>query len=234
MGKGLIQRANLVGLTTGISTADANTVKTNLGLAAAEQAASVYVSGRSYLACPTGANVTATNTNTLTNDTMYGVVGYINAPVTISGMSSRTSSSNASVGGALKFAIYTLDSSLNPTTRLASSTTGVTVTDLATSTVFGASFSANVTLNPGAYLFTVLPTSGATPVRLCTFTSTAPWVTLTGGANASAALSVQPLVGYTSTGNTYASNPPATFTANSSATAVTAITNLPTMSFVVV
>jgi len=204
------------------------------GLPSTAQATSSYVSGRSYLGAVPAANVTVTNANTLVNDTMYGVVGYINAPVTISGMSTRTSSSNASVGAALKFAIYALNSSLAPTSLLASTTTGVSVTDLATSTVFGATFSSNVTFQPGAYLFTVLPTAVTTGVQLCTYSSIAPWGSFTGGSSASNALSLNVLCGYTSTGNTYASNPPATFTANSAATAVISVANLPTLSFLVV
>lgn len=182
-----------------------------------------YRTGRSYLAAPPTAAPTSTNTNTLTTDTVYGVIAPVNSQVTVTGMSFRTSSSNASSGAAVKFAIYALDPVTGlPTNRLAQTTTGVSVTNSATSTTFNADFSSPVTLNPGVYLFCLLPTATTTAARSSTYSSVNPWYTVTGATTAANLLAGTLIMGYKTADGavSYAGNFPDTF---GTATAITSL-----------
>ncbi len=181
-----------------------------------------YRSGRSYIASPPSAAITSTNTNTLTTDTVYCALAPINSQVTMTGMGFRTSSSNASAGAAVKFAIYSLDGSGLPASRLAQTTTGVSVTDSAASTAFTANFSEATTINPGMYAFCILPTAVTTAARSSAYSSANAWNTVTGGSSASNVLSGSPIMGYKTADGAvpYAGNFPATFGA------ATAITNI--------
>lgn len=190
------------------------------------QANPAYVSGRSYMAGPDGVTVNATNTNLLTTNTIYGVIVPISAPVTISSLICRTSSSNASSGAAVKMGIYNVDSALVPTSLIAQ-TPEVAITNSATSTVFSGALTA--TLAPGIYLFALIPTATTTGMRTSLYSGQSPWNNFTGGSNATNAMAGTSLIGYTGSG-TYASGLPATFP---TPTAITAVTNHPILGFTV-
>lgn len=185
-------------------------------------ASPAYKAGNGYVVGPVGCSRSSTNTNVMTTNKMYGVIGQINTPVTISQIGFRTSSSNASVGASVKFAIYNLDINLSPTTLVAQTTTGVAVTDSSVSTVFSATLSANAVLPAGNYMFCILPTAVTTGARFSTYASTSPWESMGGGTSLANVLNGTPVMGYIADA-VYATGFPANFTDNSSATAITGL-----------
>ena len=203
-----------------ISTSPVSGISQKSGLPPFVTPASQYIVGRSYGSLVPGSSRTTTNTNVMTSDLMYGVIGFLNAPVNISAMGFRTSSSNASAGASVKFAIYNLDSGLNPTTLIQKTTTGVAVTDSAISTAFSQTLDGVATLQPGNYLFCILPTFVTTAARTSTYANTSPWEEYIGGTTLANVLNGVPICGYTATA-VYATGFPDTFTANSAATAIT-------------
>ena len=203
-----------------ISSSPAAGISLKAGLPPFVTPASQYIAGRSYSSLMPGAQRSSTNANVMTSDLMYGVIGYINAPVNINAMGFRTSSSNASAGASVKFAIYNLDSNLNPTNLIQKTTTGVAVTDSAVSTAFSQTLDAVAVLQPGNYLFCILPTFVTTAVKTCTYANTSPWEEYIGATSLANALNGIPICGYTATA-VYAAGFPANFTDNSAATAIT-------------
>lgn len=193
----------------------------NLGLPPTVQDALPYVSGRFYMVGAPGSAVNATNVTPLASDTLYGVIGYVNNACIVNTMGFRTSSSNASVGASVKFGIYNISAALVPTTRLGLTTTGTTITDLATNASFTGTLDAAVSLSPGVYLFTVLLTAVTTGARTTLYSGNL-WITSTGGTSMGNSFGSAPL-GFTGTA-VYATGMPSSFPA---ATPITSIANHP-------
>lgn len=215
---------------TGAATAAAALV--NLNLPTVSQAANAYIAGNWQLGCPPGASQTSTNANILTTDTLYMVLGYVSAPITVSQMATRTSGSNASVGAKIKIGILSVNAAMTTATRLGHMTSDLSITDAALSTVFSAALAANAIVPAGPVIFAVIATTATTQVRLSTFSNVNPWITMLGSSSASNCLSSAPIVGYTLTGGTYAAGIPSSVDLTA-ATQVTSITNHPTLAYLV-
>lgn len=213
---------------TGASTEDG--AKVNLGLPPNALAASFYRSGYGYIAGPRGASLTATNTNVLAANTLYGTVGYIWAPVTITAVGFRTSSSNASSGASVKFCVYDMNTDGSIGSLLAKTTSGTTITDAATSAAVTGTLDAPVTLQAGPKLFAMMVSFTTTAPRAAIFGSTGLFGVDAGGAGPGVlgAFST-PVIGYAATA-TFATGCPATFPA---ATEITSAANHPALAFMV-
>lgn len=216
---------------TGSTTADG--AKANLGLPPVALGVPAYVSTRTYLAGPLGQGSSDTNTNTLTADTLYGSYVTINQSTTISALRMRTSSSNASVGASILGAIYNVDSAGQPTTLVAQ-TPALAVGDGATTNNLTLTFASNVVLAARTYIFAVLATAVTTAVRLAVYSSGNVYRTYSGASTAANMWSTNAIVGFTTTGNTFASGAPATYTANSAVTDIVSVSNAPAIGFTVV
>lgn len=206
--------AGLTGLTSAarsiLDDTSIKNIKGTLGIAEYVSSAISYKSGNSYLAGVAGTALTTSNTNVMAADTTYGIITPIHSAVTITSLSFRTSSSNASSGAAAKLCIYELDNSLLPTNLVGATTPGVSITDAATSTVFTGTFSSPVTLTPGVYLFTVVTTFTTTAPTLSVIGSAGPYLSTMGASSLSNLMSTNPIIGYRGTA-TYAAGCPASF-----------------------
>lgn len=213
---------------TGASTVDG--AKISLGLPPNALAASFYRSGYGYIAGPRGASLTSTNTNVLAANTLYGTVGYIWAPVTITAVGFRTSSSNASSGASVKFCVYDMNTDGSIGSLLAKTTSGTTITDAATSAAVTGTLDAPVTLQAGPKLFAMMVSFTTTAPRAAIFGSTGLFGVDAGGAGPGVlgAFST-PDVGYTSSA-TYSSGCPSSF---GTPTTVVVATNHPVLAFMV-
>ncbi len=181
------------------------------------------LSGQYVQAAPVGTSFTTTNTSTLVTNTIYGMICPIYARNSIQSLVFRTSSSNASVGAAVKMGVYRLNKDLT-VGALVGQTGAIAITDSATSTAFeGAITGGNVTLEVGLHLFCVLPTTTTTAVRTVVATNNAGWSAFIGAKTLAQVTSGSVLCGYTATG-VYADGFPATFPAT---TDVTSFANLP-------
>lgn len=179
-----------------------------------------YVSGRRYLAGPPSVGITSTNASPFVANTMYGIVTPINQRVSLSGMGLRTSSSNASVSGQFIGVIYALNSSLVPTTLVAS-TPATSVGDSVINTDIPANFSSALILEQGNYFFGFLANGGN--IRASVYSSANPWNSYSGGSTLGLAMAGTPTIGYKTADGavSFAGGAPSSF---GSATALTSVT----------
>lgn len=227
---------NLSGAGTGVLTWLATPSGANLvtALATANSTGmygpSIYKSGYNYLCGPAGAGPTSTNTSTMGTDTVYAVQGVAFAPITITSVSVRTSSSNASVGASVKVGVYACGTDGKPSTRLATTATGTNITDLATSTTFTLALDSSAVVPAGPFFIAVLCTTATTAVRLNTLSSQNPQCTAFGSSTIANVYGITPDMGYT-VAQSYASGLPSPF---GTAVAMNNIATTPSFVFTVV
>ena len=164
----------------------------------------------SMIAGPLGVTISATNTLTVNNDALYGVVTPLPAG-TITAIGVRPSSSNASSGASVKFCLYAVNATLSPTTLLGS--TGAVAITNSTTTAFSGTLTAPITISSGNYVVAAVYTTTTTAFRFSTYSSAAPWAYYYGGSTMNAALTSTPyaLGWYNLTVGQYATGCPATF-----------------------
>jgi hypothetical protein len=169
-----------------------------------------YVSGRYYQGGLPGTSGTSTNTTPLVNDTLYSVLSIAAKRISISGIVVRTSSSSASVGGALKAGIYAADGANGaPGTRLGLTTAGVAVADSAVNTTVEFTLDAAVVIPPGPFWVVFLQTS-STGIRLNTINASTPHSQYMGSTSNAVLAGTAIVYGYTAA-QSYASGLPAAF-----------------------
>lgn len=187
-----------------------------------------YFSGNGYLFGVAGVTGQNSGTSPVVADTLYALFAQLSGPVTISGFSIYTSTSNASVDAAVKFCLYSVNQTTGqPETRLAQTTSGVSITNSATTTVISGTFDSPVSLTRGSVYVTTLHTNGGTGARFATYVSAQPWNMSRGATSVSNVLATTPIVGYTGSA-TYASGCPSTFP---TATAFASVATVPYAAF---
>lgn len=187
-----------------------------------------YISSNVYLHAPGPCVFTATNTNTLTTDTVYAMSGWAAAPFVLTHVTVQTSSSNASNGAAVKIGVYTGGADGKPATLIGSTAAGTSITNAATSTAFTIALDSPVNVPYGQFFIAILPTATTTAVRLSTLNTSGVFSALNGASSVANAIAPSPQIGYTAP-QAYASGLPSAPTW----TAYTSISNSPACWFTV-
>lgn len=173
--------------------------------------ANLMVSGRSYLAGPPGTSTSSTNTTVMPSDVIIGVVAYIFRPCTISSLTLRTSSSNASVGASVRLGIYAcLDTGL-PGHLISQNSAGSAIGDSATNTNITQSLDNPVIITEPSKIFIVSQhTATTTGARFSVASSLAPFVTYEGANSVANAITAVGICGFKAVAP-YSSGLPSTF-----------------------
>lgn len=199
---GAVAVGGITGLGTGVSTFLATPTSGNLATALTTAGAGgiyavpAYKVGKSYLHGVIGSGPASTNTTTQASDTVYAVQGIAFAPLTISTISLRTSSSNTSVGASVKVAVYGALSTGLPGARLGNTAVGTAITDAAVSTVFTITLDAPAVVPAGPFFIAVLCTFVTTAVRLSIYSNQVPQGVSLGSSTIANLFSATPDMGY--------------------------------------
>jgi len=173
--------------------------------------ANYMVSGRSYIAGPPGTSVTSTNTVPISNNTIVAVVAYIQRPCTITSLSVRTSSSNASAGALVRMGLYECTTDGIPGNKISQNSAGSSVGDSATSTTITQSLDNPVIITEPCKIFIVSQHAAVTTgARYSINSSISPFVTYEGATSPSNALTSVAICGFTAS-SLYSNGLPASF-----------------------
>lgn len=125
------------------------------------------ISGNFYYMAPPAYAITSVNTTPLVTNTEYAVLNVAPVPISIHSIGVRTSTSNASVGAAVKVCVYAADGTNGaPSTLLGQTTSGTAITDTSLSTDYNLVLDSNTSVPAGPFWEAVLDTTTTTAVRL--------------------------------------------------------------------
>lgn len=195
--------ATEIGYVNGVTSAIQTQINTRLKMP-------VYTSTWYYIGGLPGQASTATNTTPIVDDVTYAVACIALSPCVITALGARTSSSNASVGAAIKAGIYAADGTNGaPGTRLGHTATGVAVGDSATNTLVNWTLDAATAVDAGLFWVVFLQDS-TTGVRWNMLSSSLPQSQYLGGSTTGLLAGSNITWGYTGTA-TYSTGLPSSF-----------------------